>query len=309
MRRVDGLENLGPGPERSVITVGKFFALHRGHQALIRVTCERALSLEAACVVLTFDRHPLEVLRPSARMPILAPVDERLALMEALGVDLAVIIRVTPAFLSLTPEEFVRDVLRDRLHALAVFCSASFRFGRGAQGMVQTLRELGARYGLEVREVAPVLYEGAPISSSRVALALRAGRVQAVRELLGRPYAVRGRVLPGDARGRELGFPTANLELLEPQLLPADGVYVAVVTWDGEKHLAVVNLGVRPTVGGSRRTLEAHLLDFEGDVYGRELTLYFCHRLRDEQRFPSLDALKEQIARDVEVARQRGPCV
>lgn len=312
MRRIDGLEALAsPGaerPRRSVVTVGKFFALHRGHQALIRATCARARELGAPCVVLTFDRHPQEVLRPGTRMPILAPLAERLEVMEALGVDWAIIVHVTPEFLTLVPAEFVERVLVGLLDAQEVFASANFRFGRGAAGTVATLRELGARHGLRVREFPPVMHAGEPISSSRVARSLLAGDVALARELLGRPYTLRCRVVRGDGRGRLLGFPTANLVCHEEQLLPADGVYSGMLRWNGENRLAVINLGVRPTVDGTRHQLEAHLLDFAGDLYGRDVRLAFCHRLREERRFDSLADLVAQIARDVAQARELGPC-
>lgn len=303
MRRIIGLETLTEPLSRSVVTIGKFFAVHRGHQALLRTTREEATRLGAQSVVFTFDRHPGEVLQPGFTDPLLTTLEERLDLIAAEGIDVAVVAVLTPDFLGQEPEAFVRDVLVGRLGAVEVLASEAFRFGKAARGDFELLRALGPKLGFTAVSLPPVLEGDEWISSTRVAECVRAGEVAAVERLLGRPYAVAGSVQTGDQVGRQLGFPTANVAVDPARLLPADGVYTTRLSWDGGSQPAVANLGVRPTRDGHRRLLEVHLLDWTGDLYGREVRVEFCDRLRAEQRFPDLNALKAQIARDVEAAR------
>lgn len=301
MQRVLGLEALRALDGPSAVTIGKFFAVHRGHQALLRATLQAAREIAGRSVVLTFDRHPREVLQPGWEAPVLATLDERLDLIEAQGIDLTVVARITPDFLAQEPEDFVRDLLVGRLHAARVLAGENFRFGRKARGDVRLLQSLGAELGFEYTAVPPVTEAGERISSSRVAECIQAGRVASAAALLGRPYCIPGEVVRGAQVGSQLGFPTANIQVDPRRLLPADGVYVVrVPELDAP---AVANLGVRPTVDGTRRVLEAHLLGWSGDLYGRKLGIQFLDRLRDEQRFPSLDALKAQIGQDVEAGR------
>lgn len=300
MRVLDGLEALARPLPRSVVAIGKFDGVHRGHQALIRSAVQRARQESAESVVVTFDRHPVELLQPGARTHYLTPLPEKLRLIGELGVDATLLIRLSPAFLNLLPEEFIRSVLVERLGMVAVVASESFRFGRGAVGTVATLRELGATYGYAFQKVPPLIVEGGRVSSSRIVQSILAGRVEEAATLLGRPYALFGRVIHGDKIGRQLGFPTANLEPDERQHEPADGVYAGCLAWEGsEPRPAACNLGTRPTVGGTRHMVEAHVLNFAGDLYDRAVRLLFHHRLRDELHFPSLEALRAQIAADV----------
>jgi riboflavin kinase / FMN adenylyltransferase len=299
MQLIDGLERLVEPLPRSVVAIGKFDGVHRGHQALIQAAVTEAGAEAAESVVVTFDRHPVELLKPGTRTQYLTPLEERLRLIDALGVDRTLLIHLSDEFLHLTAEEFVRSVLAERLGTVAVVASESFRFGRGAAGTVETLRELGPRYGFRFQSVPPVLVDGSRVSSSRVVECVRAGRVAEAATLLGRPYALFGRVIHGDERGRLLGFPTANLETDERQHLPADGVYAGFLAWDDEApRPAVCNLGVRPTLDGTQHRVEAHVLGFSGDLYERRVRLLFVQRLRGEQRFPDLEALKAQIAAD-----------
>ena len=296
-------EAWGDPAHSSVVTIGKFFAVHRGHQALLRTTVEAARASEAQSVALTFDRHPLEVLRPGTELLELTSLEERLELMEREGLDRAIVLHVTPELLAIEAEQFVRAVLVERLRAREVLAGEQFRFGQGARGTVELLRSLGEELGFTCPRFPPLLHNGQRISGSRVAAAIAAGSVGEAAELLGRAYSVPGAVVRGDQVGRTLGFPTANIAPPPKRLLPADGVYVGQLHWDGETAPAVVNLGVRPTVDGRRRLLEAHLPGWSGDLYGQEVRLEFLNRLRDEQRFPDLEALKSQIARDVETAQ------
>ncbi|MFN3648253.1 MAG: bifunctional riboflavin kinase/FAD synthetase [Armatimonadota bacterium] len=306
MRRVLGLEQLGEPLARSVVTIGKFFAIHRGHQELLRRTAETARRQRASSVVLTFDRHPIELLRPGTQVPVLAGLEERLELIERFGIEIALVIPLTPEFLSQEPEAFVREILVRQLGAVEVLAGANFRFGRGARGDLDLLRGIGSELGFTVTAVEPVLEGGHPISSSRVAACLEEGCVASAERLLGRPYSVPGEVVAGEQVGRRLGFPTANIRVPTERMLPADGVYVAQVRLPGHPAPvpAAVNLGVRPTRDGTRRVLEAHLLDWSGDLYGQRVQVEFLQRLRGEQRFADLDSLRAQIARDVQAARE-----
>jgi riboflavin kinase/FMN adenylyltransferase len=301
--RFEGAEWPATGQPPSVVAIGKFFALHRGHQMLIGEAVARARERGARSVVFTFDRHPVEVLRPGVAVPLLTTLPERLALMERQEVDAAVVARVTPEFLSLTPEQFVRDVLRGALHTVEVVASGSFRFGRGASGTLETLARLGETEGIAVRTLPEVLEGGERISSSRVAAELAAGRVAEAARLMGRPYSVCGEVVHGDGRGRELGFPTANLAVPPRRALPADGIYTVAAAWEGEIRGGVAHLGPRPAIGDATRMLEVHLFDFDADLYGKRLRVSFLHHLREVRAFASLAELTEQIGRDAAQGR------
>jgi riboflavin kinase/FMN adenylyltransferase len=303
MRHANEPIEIQPPLARSVVTIGKFFAVHRGHQALIAATVECAQELGATPVVLTFDRHPGEILKPGTVYPDLASTEERLALFEELGVEVAVVVPLTAEFLGQSADAFIQRYLVDGLRAAQVVTSDNFRFGRGAKGDPELLRAEGERLGFSVRVIEPVMIRGERVSSSRVQGEILAGDVVLATELLGRPYCVSGEVVRGQALGTQLGFPTANVRTPEKRLLPGNGVYAVRVEWDGEQRGGVANLGVRPTVGGLGRVLEAHLFEFDGDLYGREVRVCFLEKLRDEQRFPSVEALREQIARDAEEAR------
>jgi riboflavin kinase/FMN adenylyltransferase len=299
MQVIEGLERLSEPLRRSAVAIGKFDGVHQGHQALIRAAVTEAHAEAAESVVVTFDRHPIELLQPGTHTQYLTPPQERLRLIDALGVDRTVVIHISDEFLHLTAEEFIRTVLAERLGTVAVVASESFRFGRGAAGTVETLRELGPRCGFRFQAVPPVMVDGSRVSSSRVVECVRAGRVEAAAALLGRPYALLGRVVHGDGMARQLGFPTANLKTDERQHQPADGVYAGFLGWDGEEpRPAVCNLGVRPTLDGARHRVEAHVLHWSGDLYDRPARLLFVRRLRDERRFPDVEALRAQIAAD-----------
>jgi riboflavin kinase / FMN adenylyltransferase len=300
MRTLDGLAALARPLTRSVVAIGKFDGVHRGHQALMHAAVARARAENAESVVVTFDRHPIELLQPGTRARYLTPIDEKLRLIAELGVDATLLIHLSDEFLRLTPEEFVRSVLVEQLRTVAVVASDSFRFGRGATGTVETLRELGRTLGCRFQEVPPLIVDGSRVSSSRIVESIHAGRVEEAATLLGRPYALLGRVVHGDKIGRKLGFPTANLEPDERQHQPADGVYAGLLAWEGsEPRAAACNLGTRPTVGGTKHVVEAHVLHFDGDLYDRTARLLLAHRLRDEIRFPDLETLRTQIAADV----------
>ncbi|HZO07858.1 MAG TPA: bifunctional riboflavin kinase/FAD synthetase, partial [Myxococcota bacterium] len=284
-----------------------FDGVHRGHQALVAAAVARAHETGGAAVVLTFDPHPARVLRPEAAPSALSTLAQKEELVMALGIDRLVALAFDAQLAALSPAAFVREVLASMLGARHVVVGESFRFGHERQGDARTLEALGGQEGFDVQVVPPVLHAGRPISSSRVRAALAAGDVREAALLLGRPYALDGRVVRGDGRGRTLGIPTANLRS-EDQLLPARGVYASrALVPSGEWRTAVVNIGERPTFGGTQLVVEAHLLDFAGDLYDARVRLSFHARLRGEERFPSAQALVERIQADVRAARELLP--
>jgi riboflavin kinase / FMN adenylyltransferase len=301
--RLTSLEPLEwPAP---VVTVGNFDGVHRGHQALVKAAVEGARETDGLSVVLSFDPHPSHVLSPDRAPEALVTVDQKEELLAGLGVDRLVLLPFTVELSNRAPADFAEAVLRGALGARRVVVGSNFRFGRGRSGDVALLKRLGGELGFDVVAVEPVFHEGSPISSTRIREALARGAVRAAHELLGRPFFVDGDVVRGDGRGRTIGIPTANLALRN-ETLPRPGVYAATcrVLPGGGRQAAVVNLGRRPTFGGGETTLEAHLLDFDGDLYGALLRVEFRERLRDEKRFDGKDALVRQIRDDIETARR-----
>lgn len=306
MRIVEDAWHAADPPRGAVVTIGNFDALHRGHQALIRRVVERARAAGTEAGLITFEPHPVQVLRPDAGLRRLTTRRQKLALLAAQGLDTVLLIGFDRRFAEVEASTFADEFLGRRLAVREVHVGERFRFGRGRAGDLPLLREIGERRGFRAFGVEEVPADGDPISSTRIRAAVEAGEVELARRLLGRPYALEGTVTEGDGRGRQLGWPTANLALTS-ELPPAPGVYVAeAIGADGDRHPAAVNVGVRPTVDPHRTdpVVEAHLLDFQGDLYGRRLELRLLRRLRGEERFADLDALTTQIGRDVEAVRE-----
>lgn len=309
---VHGSDALDRDLESPVLTIGNFDGVHRGHRAIMETVISRARARRGAAVVYTFEPHPRKVLQPGRAPGLLTTLDQKLERLEELGVDAVIVEPFDAEFAALPPERFVREVVHARIRPVEVYVGYDFRFGKDREGSMRLLTELGPHLGFSVTIIPEVTVEGRDVNSTRIRALLEAGRVEETAVLLDRPYTVRGRVVEGDRRGRELGFPTANLAL-ENEIVPAAGVYAGRLRFldDGEpaaggRRAAVTNVGRRPTFqeAGGALVAEAHLLDFAGDVYGRRVELSFEHRLRAEQRFPGVDALKAQIARDVAAARR-----
>lgn len=303
MQIIRGLDRYPPESPESVVALGAFDGIHLGHQQVIRTAVTRARALGVRAVAVTFDPHPATVLHPAEAPAQLLTLDERLELIGELGPDLTLVIPFTLEFSKVEAEEFVAEILAGRLRAREVVVGFNHTFGRGARGNARLLEELSAPLGLRVHVIPPLAIGDRVVSSSSIREALQAGDVRQAAALLGRPYTVRGRVLEGAGRGRAVGFPTANLKPDHPPLLAA-GVYAGRARWEGGSAGAVVNIGVRPTFGEGELWIEAHLLDFTGGLYGRFLTLAFLARIRDEQRFPSVEALRAQIQQDVAQTRR-----
>lgn len=309
MRIVAGSQALSGPLRRGVLTVGNFDGLHVGHQQILRIVSERARDRGGESAVYTFEPHPRKVLRPEGAPRLLTTLDQKLELIEAAGVDVAIVERFDADFARRSAETFVRDVLHARMRPEEVYVGYDFRFGHDREGSMRTLTELGPHLGISVTIVPEVTVGGRDVNSTRIRELLAEGQVAEARELLGRAYRVRGRVMPGDRRGRTLGFPTANLDP-ENEVLPAQGVYAGrlrVLEGGSAGELpAVANVGRRPTFKAAAELLvEAHLIDWSGDLYGRRVELAFEARLREERRFADVDTLKRQIDADREAARKR----
>ncbi|MET7766425.1 bifunctional riboflavin kinase/FAD synthetase [Streptomyces sp. NPDC005355] len=309
MQRWRGLEDIPEDWGRSVVTIGSYDGVHRGHQLIIGRTVARARELGVPAVVVTFDPHPSEVVRPGSHPPLLATHQRRAELMAELGVEAVLILPFTTEFSRLTAGDFVAKVLVDRLHARVVVEGPNFRFGHKAAGNVAVLRELGATYDYEVEVVD--LYErgeagdGEPFSSTLVRRLVADGDVAGAMEVLGRPHRVEGVVVRGAQRGRELGFPTANLETLPHTAIPADGVYAGWLTAQGEVMPAAISIGTNPQFDGTERTVEAYAIDRVGlDLYGLHVEVDFLAYLRGQEKFDSIEALLERMAVDVKRARE-----
>lgn len=311
MRVVHGSASLEGPLRRPVLTVGNFDGLHLGHQSIMQTVLERARALDGTSVVYTFEPHPRRVLRPDQAPRLLTTLDQKLARLEELGVAVTVVEPFTPDFAKLSPEGFVRDVLYERIRPVEVYVGYDFRFGRDREGSMRVLTELGPHLGFAVTIIPEVTVEGRDVNSTRIRELLGAGQVEEAAILLARPYTVRGRVVEGDRRGRTIGFPTANLEP-DNEILPENGVYAGhLLVLDagtpaaGERYPIVANVGRRPTFHQGEAVLaEAHVLDFDGDLYGRRVEIGFERRLRGEERFPDVETLKSRIAADVAEARR-----
>jgi riboflavin kinase / FMN adenylyltransferase len=286
-------------PNGSTVTVGSFDGVHLGHQAVLQEIDRRARAAGRASVLVTFDPHPLEVVNPGAAPPLLTTGPERLEILAQSPLDYVLILRFDRQLAELPPERFVRDVLLERCAVRELVIGHDHGFGRGRSGDVETLRRLGAQEGFDVDVVDPVDFAGQHVSSSRIRRAVAGGDLRTARAMLGRPYGVVGRVGEGERRGRLLGVPTINLTELSPRkLLPPDGVYAVAVEWRGGRVGGMMNQGPRPTFQDGRRILEAHLFDFEGDLYNEWVRVEWVERLRDIERFASAEQLQRQLERD-----------
>lgn len=307
MQRWRGLEDIPQDWGRSVVTIGSYDGVHRGHQLIIGRAVDRARELGVPSVVVTFDPHPSEVVRPGSHPPLLAPHHRRAELMAELGVDALLILPFTTEFSKLAPADFIVKVLVDKLHAQLVIEGPNFRFGHKAAGNVQLLTEFGATYDYSV-EVIDLYVSGEagggePFSSTLTRRLVAEGDVAGAAEILGRPHRVEGIVVRGAQRGRDMGFPTANVETLPHTAIPADGVYAGWLNANGETMPAAISVGTNPQFDGTERTVEAYAIDRVGlDLYGLHVSVDFLAYVRGMAKFDSLDDLLVAIAADVKRA-------
>jgi len=300
------LRRAAPG-RPSAFTLGTFDGVHRGHRFLIDLLQRRAAERDLATGVITLHPHPITVVRPGTRVTYLTSLDERIDLLAALGVDRVAPVTFTSEVSQISADEFMA-LLVEELNLRFMLVGPDFALGRGREGSGERLVAIAAAHGVEV-EVAPAEEaQGHKIGSRDIRTALAEGDVEHVRELLGRPYSLRGPVVRGAEVGRQLGFPTANIAVAADRALPGFGIYAGCGHVGGESYAAAINVGVRPTVNTGAPAVEAYLLDFAGNLYGRELRLAFVKRLRGEAKFDSLEELTAQIGRDVEETRRLMPC-
>ncbi|MBC8245116.1 MAG: bifunctional riboflavin kinase/FAD synthetase [Verrucomicrobia bacterium] len=304
MNHLDQPADLANGSRRVCLAIGMFDGVHLGHRQVLRQAIEDSHQHEALSVAVTFDRHPATVIAPGRAPALLQTRAQRLRAIESLGLDAALVIEFDEEFCRKPGAEFVRDLAAGfgAIHSICV--GANFTFGHRRDGNVKLLRTLGQALGFRVHGLQAVALDGEPVSSTRIRAAVRDGRLDDAGQMLGRTFAIEGIVVRGDGRGRGIGFPTANLDTLG-LALPPNGVYAAHARLGQATHRAVLNIGLRPTVAKPNPTpqVEAHLLDFDGDLYGQRLELELVDRLRDERRFGSAGELAAQIARDIESAR------
>ena len=299
----------GANSRRSVVTIGAYDGVHRGHQAVIEQVRSQAQTLDALSVVVTFDRHPASVVRPESAPLLLTDLDQKLERLAATGIDATCIVKFDETSSREAPSDFVKRVLVDGLLAKRIIIGEDFHFGHKRGGNVAILRELGPKFDFDVTPIELISRgDGVdePVSSTAIRRALAGGQVELATQLLGHHFEVRGVVVHGDQRGRTIGFPTANIEVPKAICIPADGVYAGVLTRnDGMKNICAINLGRRPTFfeHADHSMLEAHLLDYSGDLYGEKVKLTFTHFLRGERKFENIDALKIQLKLDVEQTR------
>ncbi len=288
-----------------MLALGTFDGVHLGHRQVIGGAVTAARERGTRSVAVTFEPHPLEVLRPSAEPVLLTTIEERLALLSGLGTDVALVIPFDLAF-SRTPAQVWMDaIIADRLQARSVYVGSSYTFGHLREGTARRLIEWGWERSIAVTLVPAVLIDGEPVSSSRIRGALHEGLVDEAARLLGRDYSLRGRIEAGAGRGRTLGFPTANLAVDSPRkILPREGVYATIVEVAGRRYGGATNVGRRPTFGGTGLSVETHLLDYSAPLVGASIVLHFIGRIREERAFPGPDALAKQIGQDVAQARE-----
>lgn len=306
MRLVHRVAELGPSPRKACLSLGFFDGVHLGHQQIIRQTIADARQHEALSLVITFDRHPNTVVAPERVPPLIYSLPQKLKQIELLGVDALLLLQFDKAFSLQTGEEFIRALSRDLGQIRSICVGANFSFGHKRSGNVESLRRLGAELNFSVHGMAAVSLAGKTVSSTRIREAITAGKLDAASQMLGRPYSLSGEVVRGDGLGRQLGFPTANL-LTDGLVLPPKGVYAVRAELPHGSFRAVLNIGIRPTLQSRRPQVqvEAHLLDFSEDLYGRMLEVVLVDKLRNECKFNSMQELREQIAKDILEARQR----
>jgi riboflavin kinase / FMN adenylyltransferase len=287
----------------TVLTLGVFDGLHLGHQRIMQTVAERAKAIGAVATAITFDPHPRAVLHPESAPPLLQTLDQRLANLDVLGIEQTIVIPFTRDFAAQPAENFLSDIIHDRLHAKEVYLGKGFAFGKDRGGNIDLLRAMSDKLGFLADEIDEVRLRGLRISSSQIRRLLMEGKINLARLMLGRPYGVEGVIIRGNRRGHTIGFPTANLKP-HNRVIPRYGVYATASLIDGLWRKSITNIGVRPTFETQADpSIETYVFDFDGDLYGDVLRVRFLHRIRDERKFSGIDELKAQIEKDSRRAR------
>ncbi|AFV11357.1 riboflavin biosynthesis protein RibF [Thermacetogenium phaeum DSM 12270] len=289
--------------QKLILALGNFDGVHRGHKLLLEEMCRFASRLEAVPAALLFYPHPQQVLNPEKAPGLIIDNEKKLELMEALGIEAVIMLPFDRQMAALSPQQFIEEILLAKLKVTGVFVGFNYRFGCGATGTPELLLDYGKRLNFYVRVMPPVILNGTPVSSTSVRSALLEGDISEAKSLLGYWPVIRGRVVPGDGRGKKLGYPTANIQVPEQMLVPRSGVYACQALLEGDFYPAVLNIGKHPTFGCSRNPLiEVHLLNFRGNIYGAKMEIRLFQRLRSEKKFASKQDLINQIRKDVESA-------
>ena len=293
------------GPLRNpVLTIGNFDGVHKGHLALFDKVMERAKAINGQSVVMTFNPHPIKVMNPGNGPPLITPIEQKLELISKAGIDVIICLAFTPEFASMSAEDFVQDILMDRLGVREIVVGYDYTFGHKRQGDVSLLREMGDKLGFRVHLTGPIHLDDAVVSSTSIRELVQQGNLVEAKKFLGRDYQICGTVVKGKGRGgRLLGFPTANLKPVD-ELIPRRGVYAVTVRVDDKNYCGVANIGYNPTFGDDALSVETHLLDFSENIVGRMIKVKFIQRLRDEKAFGDVKELSDRITQDIEQARE-----
>jgi riboflavin kinase/FMN adenylyltransferase len=293
-----------------VLTIGNYDGVHVGHRMIIEKVKREAGLLEGTSMLMTFNPHPLAVVKPEALIGLISPIGLKKRLIEETGIDVLIVVPFTKEFRLIEPEDYVKDILVGGLGIKGLIVGYDFRFGRQGKGDVDLLKRLSARYGFFFQVVDAITLDGEKIGSNRIRKMIKSGETERAMASLGRPFLMEGRVIKGFGRGRELGFPTINIET-PFELIPKGGVYSTEIGTKSGRFHSVTNIGYNPTFDGKEQSIETFILNFSGDLYGQEVTLRFYKRIRDEMKFNSVDELKQRIALDVEATsdyfRKRKP--
>jgi riboflavin kinase/FMN adenylyltransferase len=304
MELINGLDNIDRPFPNSVLTIGNFDGVHIGHLSLFERVKQLANGFGGESLVMTFNPHPTKVLFPSNGPPLITPHEQKMELIEAASIDVFIVVEFTEDFAQISAHDFVHDIIHEKIGARAVVVGPDYRFGYKREGDIPLLTEIGEELNFEVHVVPDLAINGSEVSSSAIRDFVLAGDLRRARQMLGRDYEIAGRVIQGrDRGGRLLGFPTANLKLID-ELTPKPGVYATEVVVDGEVYVGATNIGYSPTFGNGAFSVETHIIDFRGDIYGKIIQLRFIERLRDEKTFSGPEKLSSQIHKDVQRARE-----
>lgn len=305
MRTIKDLESIKERFRYPILTIGNFDGFHLGHKAIFAEMIKRAKKVGGTTIAFTFEPHPLKVIAPEKPLRLLSTFEEKVRLIGSEGIDILLCPEFTKTFAGQHPRDFVKDVLYERLGVSEIFVGYDYAFGKDRKGNVESLKEMAEEFDFKVVVIEPVRIGNEVVSSSKIRELLSEGRVKDAAFFLGRPFAIEGTVIRGEGRGSTLlGFPTANIDIGNPDLIiPKEGIYAVAVYFNGEVFRGAANIGYKPTFGNGSLSCEVHILSFRGDLIGRRLKINFIERLRDEMAFPSPDALSEQIKKDVEAVR------
>ena len=287
--------------KNSVITIGSFDGIHLGHRRLMEITKDSAVELNSVSVVLTFHPHPLKVVNPEAKIKLITTFEKKIELIEETGIDYLVYITFTPEFANMRAEDFIKNIIVKKLNPIKIIVGHDFGFGVNKSGNIALLEKLSNELGFELEVVEPVVIDKEIVSSTLIRRLVITGKVCAVKRFLGRDYSVHGRVVKGCGRGKQLGFPTANI-IPEEELFPKDGVYVTHVGISGKFYDSITNVGSNPTFDDTVRRIETYIFDFDEDLYDKEIEVFFLERLREEIKFDNINELEARIKKDIELA-------